>query len=72
MCPRFRPPSGKLTNGEAIGDSGLRIAYAAWQNAVKASGQSELKLPGLDYTPDQLFFLAFGRCVDLPSTRPFW
>lgn len=60
---------GKLTNGEAIGDSGLRIAYAAWQNAVKASGQSELKLPGLDYTPDQLFFLAFGR-VWAQNTTP--
>ncbi|CDZ96882.1 M13 family peptidase [Phaffia rhodozyma] len=51
---------GNNTNGEAIGDSGLRIAYEAWQASIK-QGDKEITLPGLPYTSEQLFFIAFGR-----------
>ncbi|KLT43173.1 putative Endothelin-converting enzyme 1 [Cutaneotrichosporon oleaginosum] len=49
--------NGNLTNGEDIADSGLAQAYAAWKTDAKHA-QS---LPGLDYTPEQLFFISFGR-----------
>jgi endothelin-converting enzyme len=49
--------NGNLTNGEDIADSGLAQAYAAW----KADSKHAQKLPGLDFTPEQLFFISFGR-----------
>lgn len=57
--------NGNLTNGEDIADSGLAQAYAAW----KADSKDAAKLPGLDYTPEQLFFIAFAR-VWAQLTRP--
>jgi endothelin-converting enzyme len=53
-CPRLA-----LTKID-IGDSGLAQAYSAWK-AVTKSSSKELRLPGLDYTPEQLFFLSFAR-----------
>lgn len=54
---------GNLTNGEDIGDSGLRVAWKAWKEAVRDKGEED-KLPGLsEFSDEQLFFLAFGRCV---------
>ena len=45
-----------------IADSGLAQAYSAWKSSIpKSAAHTELRLPGLDYTEDQLFFLAFGR-----------
>lgn len=56
---------GNLTNGEDIGDSGLRVAWKAWKEAVKDKGEED-KLPGLsEFSDEQLFFLAFGRCVSV-------
>ncbi|OWT41367.1 endothelin-converting enzyme [Cryptococcus neoformans] len=52
--------NGNLTNGEDIADSGLAQAYAAWKTSV-SDGPSSERLPGLDYSDDQLFFLAFAR-----------
>ncbi|KAL1411044.1 hypothetical protein Q8F55_001991 [Vanrija albida] len=49
--------NGNLTNGEDIADSGLQQAHAAW----KALKLNDVGLPGLDFTPDQLFFLGFAR-----------
>ncbi|BEI97230.1 hypothetical protein CcaverHIS631_0208190 [Cutaneotrichosporon cavernicola] len=57
--------NGNLTNGEDIADSGLAQAYAAW----KADSKHPEQLPGLDYTPEQLFFIAFGR-IWATLTRP--
>lgn len=51
--------NGNATLGENIGDSGLSQAYAAWQNAVDKKDQ--VLLPGLEYTPEQLFFISFAR-----------
>ncbi|KAI0035727.1 metalloprotease [Vararia minispora EC-137] len=55
--------NGLLTAGENIGDSGIIQAFRAWQsnfNASYAAG-NEYLLPGLNYTREQLFFIAFGR-----------
>lgn len=43
-----------------IGDSGLRLAWQAWKASIP-EGEAEITLPGLAYTNEQLFFLAFGR-----------
>jgi len=55
--------NGNLTSGENIGDSGIIQAYRAWkaQFAESFKAGNEYLLPGLNYTRDQLFFLAFGR-----------
>ncbi|WVN86683.1 uncharacterized protein L203_101855 [Cryptococcus depauperatus CBS 7841] len=60
--------NGNLTNGEDIGDSGLAQAFIAWKNSVSSESTSE-RLPGLDYSDDQLFFLAFAR-IWAQLTRP--
>ena len=52
-----------------IGDSGLAQAYTAWKSVTKLSKTKELRLPGLDYTPEQLFFLSFAR-IWAQLTRP--
>lgn len=66
--PHEAPCTDKqLTNGEDIADSGLAQAYAAWRHTVSLkndgddSVHAESRLPGLDYTDEQLFFIAFAR-----------
>lgn len=54
--------NGNLTNGEDIADSGLAQAYGAWKASLKTSAdQTGLRLPGLDFSEDQLFFISFAR-----------
>ncbi|KAI0306551.1 Metalloprotease [Multifurca ochricompacta] len=55
--------NGNLTSGENIGDSGIIQAYRAWKAQYDDSFKAgnEYLLPGLNYTRDQLFFIAFGR-----------
>ncbi|TDL24747.1 endothelin-converting enzyme 1 [Rickenella mellea] len=55
--------NGNLTSGENIGDTGLIQAYRAWKSQFSASlnDGGEYLLPGLDYTQEQLFFIAFGQ-----------
>ncbi|KAI0687125.1 metalloprotease [Cytidiella melzeri] len=55
--------NGNLTSGENIGDSGLIQAYRAWKAQFDESNKAgnEYLLPGLNYTPDQLFFMSFAR-----------
>lgn len=43
-----------------IADSGLAQAYTAWKSSIPDGSSSE-RLPGLDYSDEQLFFLAFAR-----------
>lgn len=51
--------NGKLTLGENIGDNGgLNVAFRAMQNAIKKGGIAP-KLDG--FTPEQRFFLSYGR-----------
>ena len=50
--------NGKLVLGESIGDlAGLKIAYRAFKKTPQ--GQSKEKIDG--FTPDQLFFIAWGQ-----------
>ncbi|EPQ58373.1 Metalloprotease [Gloeophyllum trabeum ATCC 11539] len=51
--------NGNLTSGENIGDTGLIQSYRAWLAQYDES--KEYLLPGLNYTREQLFFIAFGQ-----------
>lgn len=52
---------GKMTQGENIADNGgLKQSYRAYRKWVKTHGE-EPKLPGLDLTHDQLFFLNYAQ-----------
>ncbi|KAJ3560525.1 hypothetical protein NP233_g10783 [Leucocoprinus birnbaumii] len=55
--------NGNLTSGENIGDSGLIQSFRAWKAQYDTSAEAggEYLLPGLNYTREQLFFIAFGR-----------
>ncbi|KAJ7184253.1 Metalloprotease [Mycena filopes] len=55
--------NGNLTSGENIGDTGLIQAYRAWKAQYSDSfmAGNEYLLPGLKYSREQLFFIAFGR-----------
>ncbi|KAM4771129.1 neprilysin [Rhinophrynus dorsalis] len=53
--------NGIFTLSENIADNGgIREAYQAYKNDLKITGKQE-KLPGLDFTSDQLFFIGFGQ-----------
>ncbi|KAG2462801.1 endothelin-converting enzyme-like 1 isoform X1 [Polypterus senegalus] len=53
--------NGRLTLGENIADmGGLKLAYYAYQKWVREHGP-ERPLPGLRYTHEQLFFIAFAQ-----------
>ncbi|TIB77202.1 hypothetical protein E3Q23_01425 [Wallemia mellicola] len=51
--------NGRFVVGEAIGDLGLVQAYNAWKNAE--AEEKSLRLPGVDFTDEQLFFISFAR-----------
>jgi len=53
--------NGNMTSGENIGDTGLIQAYRAWKAQYDKESDNEALLPGLDYTREQLFFIAFGN-----------
>ncbi|KAK3531626.1 hypothetical protein QTP70_025811, partial [Hemibagrus guttatus] len=53
--------NGRLTLGENIADlGGLKLSYYAYQKWVRDHGP-EQPLPGLKYTHEQLFFIAFAQ-----------
>lgn len=58
-----------MTHLTDIADSGLAQAYIAWKDSLNADKSKPLRLPGLDYTDDQLFFVAYAR-VWAQVTRP--
>ena len=53
---------GQNTQGENIADNGgVHEAFKAYQNSVASNGP-EGSLPGLSqYTPEQLFFIAYAQ-----------
>lgn len=53
--------NGTKTLNENIADNvGIKAAYAAYQTFVKEMG-SEQKLPNLQFTPNQLFWIAAAQ-----------
>lgn len=63
--------NGINTQGENIADNGgVKEAYLAYQHSVKLHGR-EGTLPGLNYNPNQLFWISFAQtwcAVDRPET----
>jgi len=52
--------NGINTQGENIADNGgIKLAYRAYKTYVSKYGP-EQKLPGLKYTPEQLFWISYG------------
>jgi hypothetical protein len=42
--------NGNLTNGEDLGDSGIKFAYNAWKKAAVDEHVVSQRLPGLNFT----------------------
>jgi len=63
--------NGNLTSGENIGDTGFIQAWRAWKAQFNASLEAgdEYLLPGVPYTREQLFFIAFGQ-IWATNARP--
>ncbi|KAF7729759.1 hypothetical protein EC973_003837 [Apophysomyces ossiformis] len=55
--------NGKMTLGENLADNGgLGEAYLAWKQRYNSRRYNNALLPGLErFTPDQMFFINFGR-----------
>lgn len=65
--------NGDLTLKENIADNGaIKEAYQAYEKYVQKFGE-ELPLPGLKYSPRQLFWIAAAMVIDpfpLPVSSP--
>ena len=54
--------NGIQTQDENIADNGgINYSFKAYRKWVESRGTEELKLIGLDYSPDQLFFISFAQ-----------
>ena len=61
--------NGMKTQGENIADiGGTKNAYSAYKKFIKENGE-EPRLPGLNYSPEQLFWLSLAQTV-CSVTRP--
>ncbi|KAI3385439.1 hypothetical protein SNEBB_010267 [Seison nebaliae] len=66
----FACVNGIQTQGENIADNGgIKQAFMAYQSYIERLGYGEPHLPGLDLTPNQLFFVNFAQSW-CDKTRP--
>ncbi|KAI9256453.1 hypothetical protein BDA99DRAFT_585276 [Phascolomyces articulosus] len=70
---RFVNVNGQLTLAENLADNGgIAASYQAFQkiwSEPQLSGQQHAKLPGIDLSPEELFFTSFARTW-CSATRP--
>lgn len=67
--------NGILTNAEDIADNcGLKAAYMAYRKLISKRGEEEPGLPVLNYTPNQLFFIAASQtwCGDMTEATKLY
>lgn len=66
-----RKVDGNRTLGENICDSGgLAHAWTSYKNSKTVDGtphDPEYRLPGVNYTDDQLFFITYGQVAEIFS-----
>lgn len=64
------PINGKLTLGENIADNGgFKASFMAYKNWLHKNGQEAWRLPGINFTSEQLFFIGFGQAY-CSNSRP--
>lgn len=62
--------NGKLTLGENIADNGgFRASQMAYKNWLISNHTQEIRLPGLEFTNEQLFFISFAQAY-CSNSRP--
>ena len=62
--------NGTLTQGENIADNGgVKQAFRAYRNWVARRGGEEPRLPGLNFTNDQLFFIQDAQSWCTQNTK---
>ena len=65
LCFQF---NGEFTLGENIADNGgLKLGYSAYLSEEAKCPGKEPKLPGLDLSPQQLFFVGFAQVRSGPN-----
>ena len=58
--PLYTQVNGNLTLGENIADNGgLKTGFQAYLSLMNTTAQP--MLPALKYTPEQLYFIAYGQ-----------
>lgn len=64
------PINGKLTLGENIADNGgFKASFRAYKNWLQKNGQESWRLPGINFTSEQLFYIGFGQAY-CSNSRP--
>lgn len=64
------PINGKLTLGENIADNGgFKASFRAYRNWLQKNGQESWRLPGINFTSEQLFYIGFGQAY-CSNSRP--
>ncbi|KAI9319984.1 hypothetical protein BX666DRAFT_1918150 [Dichotomocladium elegans] len=63
---------GNFTLAENVADNGgIGAAYEAYATYWNSGAEKQMTLPGIDLTPDQLFFVSFARFFCLKTTPEY-
>ena len=64
--------NGKTTLSENIADNGgMKVAFQAYKSWIKKARKDSFVLPGLDFTPDQLFFIGMSQVRQTDNLENF-